>query len=339
MSEQFEIRLIECLDAIEIGGPDGAEAILARYPDDAVELRQALGVASALASLDTSPDAAAQEKSRRAFLAQAAALAGGSSRQASGRRFLLRAAALLGVVVAAGAIPVAASANALPGDPLYGVKRQVEAVQLDFAPDEAARKALVEQNNERRFKEIDQLVSSGRAAEIDFEGRLSSVSDAGLVIDGRPVTVPAGMHLPALSVGGMVEVTVQIQGGALILVSIVPIGPVETHELTPTPAPSAAPTETAQPVETKAPEVHETPKPESTEDGGSSTEVSGGGEGGQQTEQPGATETETSGSGSDGASGDGSTSGGSSGGSDDSGGGSSGGGSGGGGGHGGGGDS
>ena len=133
MNVDLEIQLIEALDALDQG--ETLDAILARHPESAAALRPMLATASALPAFRMAPSEAQKMKSRQAFLQQGAAL-----RQAAQRRpalgFVPRLATLfaaLSITLAVmGGGAVAASGSALPGDPLYGLKRTVENVRLTF---------------------------------------------------------------------------------------------------------------------------------------------------------------------------------------------------------------
>jgi hypothetical protein len=253
MSEQFEARLVECLDALETPQPGaGIEEILARYPDDAPALRRALAVAGALAEFDVQPSAGAEDESRRRLLAAAAAVDRPAPRGRIGM-LALRTGAILLVVLAAGAIPVVASANALPGDPLYGLKREVEDVQLQFAFSEAARETLLERYNLLRIQELDDLIDDGRSGQTEFEGRIEEIQPGGLVVGGKTIVVPPELAMIDLPVGMLVEVTVRVEDGQLILVEIEPADP-EDGQVLPAPA-------TATPVPGTPPGASRTPEP------------------------------------------------------------------------------
>lgn len=161
MNVEFEVKLIEALDALDRG--ETADAILARYPEVADDLRPLLHTATALPALRMQPSEAQKMKSRQAFLKQGAAL-----RQTTQRRgqfaFVPRLAALFGALSVALAVlgggAVAASGSALPGDPLYGLKRTVENARLTLSGD-AARTALQAQFEAQRRAEAIALLKSG----------------------------------------------------------------------------------------------------------------------------------------------------------------------------------
>jgi hypothetical protein len=79
-----------------------------------------------------------------------------------GRPVAVLASLALVVVLLAGATGVAwASADALPGDPLYAVKRGIEGVRLALTTSPATQAALLEEFAGRRLSEAEELVRSG----------------------------------------------------------------------------------------------------------------------------------------------------------------------------------
>lgn len=190
MNVEFEIKLIEALDALDRG--ETADAILARYPEVADDLRPLLHTATALPALRMQPSEAQKMKSRQAFLKQGAAL-----RQTAQRRrqfgFVPRLAAMFGALsvalVVLGGGAVAASGSALPGDPLYGLKRTVENVRLTLSGDAAARTALQAQLEAQRRAEATALLKSGREVEVQFTGQIESLQPDAWVVGGLVVRV------------------------------------------------------------------------------------------------------------------------------------------------------
>ncbi|MFD7510467.1 DUF5667 domain-containing protein [Streptomyces sp. NPDC059853] len=77
----------------------------------------------------------------------------------------------LSVGVAAGALGGAAvaSTNALPGDTLYGLKRGMEDLRLDFAAGDTARAQLYLDHASTRLHEARRLLDRGRAGDLDHE--------------------------------------------------------------------------------------------------------------------------------------------------------------------------
>jgi hypothetical protein len=196
MNIEFEITLIEALDALDRGEP--LDTILARYPESAADLRPMLSTTAVLPTLRMQPSEAQKMKSRQAFLKQAAAL-----RQASQRRTQLGFVPRLATMFAAfsvafgvlGGGAVAASGSALPGDPLYGLKRTVENARLSFTGDAVARAALQAQFDLQRRVEASALLDAGRETEVQFSGPIESVQPDAWVIGGLVVRIDANTQI------------------------------------------------------------------------------------------------------------------------------------------------
>jgi hypothetical protein len=260
MDAALETKLIECLSALDSGEP--LEQILSRYPEDAAQLRPLLQTAAALPALRLEPSQAAKATSRRAFLAQAAALSSTPSKRRFGffARPAVSIAALVAAFVLVGAGAVAASGSALPGDPLYGLKRGVESVRLSFAVNNTSRDALAAQFEQERETETSALLNAGREAEVEFSGRIDSIQSdawvvAGLVVRVNDITRVDGVPL----VGRRAHVRGRTMDGRLLATSI----QVEPgSEPSPTPEPAA--TDTPKPEATDTPRPSDTPEPTRT---------------------------------------------------------------------------
>lgn len=128
----FDSILDECLDAI-LAGERTLEGCLALYPDQADELKPALQIGLLAARLkkpemDAGSVEALEMRLRGQMLAQARPPVRSAIVPFS------KLAAMVAIVflltIGAGGGAVAASANSLPGDPLYGLKRLWEAIIL-----------------------------------------------------------------------------------------------------------------------------------------------------------------------------------------------------------------
>ena len=239
MDAQLERKLIECLTLIDEGEP--IERILARFPEDAARLRPLLETVGLLQRLPAEPDLGAQRASRRAFLNQAAELREQQARRPRWlpSRMLASLAAVLVVLFLAGGA-AAASQRALPGSPLYAVKRAVETAGLLLAPqnDKAALAASYEQ---RRRDEVRALLSSGAAAEVRFTGTIESLTPGQWLLSGLPVTLNAATSITGTpAVGARAEVQGSTSGGQLLAAFIT----IETDSV---PAPTATPVATSVP--------------------------------------------------------------------------------------------
>ncbi len=262
MNNRLEQLLIECLDALERG--ETAEQILARYPQEAAQLRPMLETAVALSQLNLQPSRAAQLNAKNAFLDYAASLrTAPQSRRAAwgGWRRLL---APLVTIFALALLGVGAGWRAntsLPGDALYGIKLLLEDAAMPFAPDRAAAEQA---RQERRIQEIQQLLALGRTAEVHFASLITDVSPETLLIGGlstelTPQTVLTGEPV----IGARAEVEALVSNGRLRATHIRITPPQELPAPTPTIIETAVPPQPSPPVSATA-TLTSTPTPESS---------------------------------------------------------------------------
>jgi len=158
--------LDRCLDALKDGR--NLHRLLRRNPSQRDELIDLLRVSTEVAQLRLpAADPAFKLRTRNLMLSRA-----GHKRQEARagvgwqRRPVFRLAlalALSGGLLVAGI--VGASAQSLPGDPLYQVKRGVEGVQLAVTLDPAANTRLRLEMANRRLAEAQQLSRQGRIAD------------------------------------------------------------------------------------------------------------------------------------------------------------------------------
>lgn len=258
MNVDLEIQLIEALDALDQG--EALDVVLARYPESAATLRPMLTTAAALPAFRMAPSEAQKMKSRQAFLKQGAAL-----RQASQRRPALGIVPRLATMFAAfsvafavlGGGAVAASGSALPGDPLYGLKRTVEDARLTFTTDAAARAILQAQFEAQRRIEANALLDAGREIEVRFNGPIESIQPDAWVVGGLVVRVDANTQISGQpQIDRLADVRGLTGRSGLRALSIT-----LEQRADPTPAPTPAPTETRTPTPSPTPNPIVTPDP------------------------------------------------------------------------------
>jgi len=201
LSNRFEERLNECLEALS-SGQRTLEECLSRYPEDALRLEPMLRMAMVLhGSLAAQPRpefaASARERflrvtpprlqeeltfeprpsfvmaARQRFLAAAQRMAQEPKR--AGRRLAWPAgwrplrvaefasAAAVVFVMGFGGFAVTTSADALPGDWRYPVKRTVEDVQYTLTFGEGGRQRLEIEYAHKRLSEIEKMAAGGRS--------------------------------------------------------------------------------------------------------------------------------------------------------------------------------
>jgi hypothetical protein len=82
-----------------------------------------------------------------------------------------------------------ASAQALPGDFLYPIKRSAETLRLEITADEQRREQLEEQFENRRTHEVMRLLAGERVEYISFEGVVEQMRDQNWTVSGINVLV------------------------------------------------------------------------------------------------------------------------------------------------------
>lgn len=155
-----EGKRAEALDR-SIDDPSQASGEVAALADLAADLRRVLAPA---------PASASQTARVRARVLRDLPARDRAPRP-SGWRRLRPAYALAGLllifVLAFGSTTAYASESALPGDPLYAVKRSLEDIRLQLSPTTAGDRALLGEFADRRVDEIETLAQRGRWADVD----------------------------------------------------------------------------------------------------------------------------------------------------------------------------
>ncbi|HTP06792.1 MAG TPA: DUF5667 domain-containing protein [Anaerolineae bacterium] len=183
--------LANCLDVLERPGAT-VEQSVAPYPDQRRSLSELLSIAQALRaapavtpSLDFRLDARQQliarlpsRRSRRSGIVDK--FSAWCRRFVNHQRLLGRTAFILFVGMMFGASVAVASAESLPNDMLYPVKRTIEQARLIFTPDAAARSNLCLAFAGERLAEMQRLIDRGRGADAaiaidDFATQMQAV--------------------------------------------------------------------------------------------------------------------------------------------------------------------
>jgi len=180
--------LEDCLERLQAG--QSLEECLQGYPEQAGELRPLLETAlrASAVRVDEPPSDVVQ-RTRTRFLAQAAALrpATRTTHRYFPRLSFALAAGVLVLVTSGGAIAVA-SAQSLPGDPLYGVKRAAEHIRLNLTAAEN-RSTVVDAFRQRRTDETRALLAEGRSEKASIYGILAGRDGNRMMIDGVVVEI------------------------------------------------------------------------------------------------------------------------------------------------------
>jgi hypothetical protein len=217
-------KLIEalelCLQDLEQGRT--VEECLARFPSLAGDLRPLLESAQAARSLSlpTIP-VNAVTGGRVRVLNRAAQLRQGKRPRAQVLHAWRLAAIpllVLAFLFLTGNGLIVASANALPGDVLYPVKRSVEDIRLRLATNLKLEARIKKEISTRRIAETEILLSEQRVEPVDFEGQVSEQLSFGWLIAAIPVRVTGQTEVEgALAIGAQVEVRGQTQSDGSVL--------------------------------------------------------------------------------------------------------------------------
>jgi Domain of unknown function (DUF5666)/Domain of unknown function (DUF5667) len=210
MSERIYGALEVCLSALRTGVL--AQQCQAIYPDLSESLMPALEAAQAARSLSVREVPAVMQRHSRTQLWEQAtrlerqrARAFWLSRSLSPLRLVIVLAVLLAVLSLNGL--AAASAQSLPGDVLYPVKRVAERVALQLAPAPQIRHQAEMAYIQRRIDEVHELTRAGRVEAVSFEGTLVQQSADTWIVDDVAVQIDSRTHFYGeVSPGTLVEV-------------------------------------------------------------------------------------------------------------------------------------
>jgi len=269
MTDELTEAFDDCLNALAAGA--SLDDCLAHYPALRDELRSLIkvaGTAQAMGASATVPQPA-EMSSRAKFLAGGAQLRPASPPRRARWRPVPRAAvalAVLALVVAGTGGGVAASAQSLPGDALYSVKRTVEQTQLLFTLDEDSRAQLQAEFDERRVQEVQTVTVQKRTTRVEFSGQVESMegerwSVAHVTVLLSPETRVEGTP----SLGASVEVSGTSQPDGTVLASLIAVtdegAPVTPTRSTPTASATTRVVPTSTPPPTVTPLSTETASP------------------------------------------------------------------------------
>jgi hypothetical protein len=239
MDAAFERVLIESLEALEVG--ESLDSVLARHPQYAAELRLLLETASTLSQVKVAHSLAAQAESRQRFLDRAVALQNEANKPTLTallfRRLTLTFVPLIMVLFILAASVIYASFDTVPGDYLYDTKRAVEDIRLSLTTNPFAQDQLRENLQKERIHEIEQLLASGRQAEVSFSGIIEALGDDEWVVAGLRLVIDESTSVEGTPmVGRFVWVEAKTINGRLIAQTITTqFVPDQLPEIEPTP--------------------------------------------------------------------------------------------------------
>lgn len=197
MNNMFDALEI-CLQELDHG--TDMEAVLARFPNHASELRPILKASAKARTMNAfaaEPSQDAIRRGRARVMQRAAEMRESSSKAAPRKRIipafqrLAFSFALAALFLMSGTGLLNASASALPGERLYPVKRSWEGLRLLLIFNKGAREALEDEFEYERLDEVTELLTEGRDETIQFAGVFTQVNDVSYV-SGVQVILPAG---------------------------------------------------------------------------------------------------------------------------------------------------
>jgi hypothetical protein len=214
-------QLVDAIDICmqEMDSGTDLQTSLGLYPELETELRPILEAHYYARMIAVpGPSRSASDQSRTQMLAQAHE----ARREPKLRSFWLpRVAevvlAFVVVLVFAGGGIWTASANAVPGDPLYSIKLALEDVSLKFAPSRSLKTSLEESYKDRRVEEAQKLLTLGREEEIIFEGEVIVLDTDTFMIEGMTISLTETTEIiGSFREGDRVEIKAVIRDGTLI---------------------------------------------------------------------------------------------------------------------------
>lgn len=230
MNDELLNAFDDCLNALAAG--ETVAACLARYPALANDLRPMLEAAHLAATARPRAEAAlrsAQNVNRAAFLSRAAALRAQRPHSfwaafAAPRRAWAPALALLLFVCLGSYGALQVSADSLPGDALYSLKRAAEQTQLTFTLDPQARLEFEQELDERRAAEAQAVTTQGRAVAVEFNGLVTEMTDTRLTVAGLAVRLTIATRLTGVpALGAWVSVSGQTQADGSVTAETVTV--------------------------------------------------------------------------------------------------------------------
>ncbi|NLG51562.1 MAG: hypothetical protein GX552_15770 [Chloroflexi bacterium] len=278
--------LEDCLARVQAGA--SIASCLARYPEHAEELRPLLELATAVHALPR-PAArmvavAAGEQRMLAAVpghAQGVTLprlfryAGQLIARITGKenpdmKFALRLTmiALAVVLILGGGTVTAVSANALPGDTLYSIKRGAENLRLLLTTAPEAREQFESRLEAIRRDEVRAVIEEGRTVSVRFWGELTGLDNESWTVGGLRVLVQAETTIAGYpTAGAVVEVHALTQADGTMLAQALIVRDKEPTEPTIAPSPTLLPTVAPSPTPTLVPTSTPTlmPSPTPTE--------------------------------------------------------------------------
>ncbi len=156
---------------------------------------------------------------------------------------------------------VVVSANALPGDGLYGIKTATEQARLLLARDTLQRTALLERFDQERLREAQAVSRLHRTVRtLRFAGEIQAIDSSGWIVSNLTVAITPDTQISGIpEVGGRAMITAMAPGNGTLIALYIAAGPAKPEMRQATPG-NGAPTAT----DTAASKISASPTPAST---------------------------------------------------------------------------
>jgi len=198
-----------CLQRVEHG--ESLEAVLASYPAFDAQLRPLLDAAiyaRAPQPVNLPAQVLARQRSRGlALAAELRTLKNHFPRLGRAWRSALTFLSVAAFLLMSSNGLLLASAQSIPGDTLYPLKRSVESTQLQLVSDPHQRQVLQRVFSERRVEETRSLITDKRVENVEFSGVVSFQSAGQWLVSDIPVTLTSQTLIEAgIGLGDNIEV-------------------------------------------------------------------------------------------------------------------------------------
>lgn len=216
--------LENCFQRMDQG--ETLDSVLAHYPGLAGELRPLLEAAilARSTSRENLPVGVLARQRARGLALAADLLQGKNPPFVLGRfwRPVIMVLSVIVILVIGTNNLLTASAQSLPGDTLYPVKRSVESTQLRLVSDPVKKLELEHTFSQRRVDETKSLISEERLEEVEFTGVVVSQSDGEWLVSGVKVVVTNQTEIEkGINLGDVIEVKGSTNSaGAVVAISL-----------------------------------------------------------------------------------------------------------------------
>ena len=224
MKNEDRLNLFE--DALfRLQNGESLQSILAALPQDAelIDMVKTASLIKTQGQADLAADPAAQARSKQVFLQAALDLDSKPAKHGfiawlQGLRLASQLTLIVIVLLFSLTVTGIVSAQALPGQPLYSVKRLVEQTQLALTRDSLGKLQFEEILNSRRIYEVLKLQDAGRWQDVSFAGWMHQNPDGSWQVQGIPVVLDekSPMWNPMLN-GAYVEVNGRLSSEGVIV--------------------------------------------------------------------------------------------------------------------------